>query len=338
MDQPRRVVDLPVEGTRPQGDAGIDVGVTHPAARTRNDPVSLEDLRSAFEHAPIGIAVVSLDGVIARGNAALAQLLGRTVGSLIGRTFFEVTHPDDLPGAYRSCALINTGDPGVLRFECRFLHADGSVVWVLVSTSRVPALPDRPAHLVMHVQDIGERKALETALRHGATHDPLTGLANRTLLLDRLAHALDRGDRSDGTTGLLLLDLNGFKQVNDEHGHAAGDAVLQELARRIRLVLRAGDTAARLGGDEFVVLCEDLLPGQVDEIAERLRAAAAVPFPQEGGAVRLTAAVGASTFSGSDGDAAAVLRRADLSMYAAKRASRSLPAAALQRHRTDESA
>jgi len=284
--------------------------------------VSVSDLRSAFDNAPTGMAVVTPDGVLTACNRALATLVGRPASGLVGHTLFEVTHPDDVASALDSCRRMRETDLEVLRHECRLVRSDGRVVWVLVSSAQVAATPDRPAHLIMHIQDIGERKALEDEIVHRSLHDPLTGLANRVLLFDRIAHALARADRTASPTCLFLLDLDGFKDVNDTHGHAAGDDLLQHFAARLSAVLRPGDTAARLGGDEFVVLCEDTSEEQARLIADRLRAAAAWPFDLPVGRIAISASVGVSS-SADPGDAPAELvRRADVSMYAVKRARR----------------
>lgn len=286
-------------------------------------PVGGPSLRSAFDNAPIGMAVVTPLGVIISCNEALGALLGRTAGELVGGTFFDVTHPDDLPLARLHCESMQRGGTRVLGHECRFIRADDLTLWVLVSTSRVPEVPGHPAHLIMHIQDISDRKALEAELTHRALHDPLTGLPNRALLMDRLEHALGRSRRSSNPTCVFFLDLNEFKTVNDTHGHGAGDAVLQQLARRLSAILRPGDTAARLGGDEFVVLCEDTDSEQAEVVAGRLRDAAAEPFTLDGHTVLLTAAVGVTTSDVDlDGlgqlDPETMLRRADRQMYAAK--------------------
>ena len=283
-------------------------------------------LRSAFENAPTGMAVASPTGVLAACNATLARLLGRPAAELVGRTLFEVTHPDELEQARARCADMRAEQATVVRHECRFLRPDGAVVEVLVTTSRVPDAADAPAHLVMHVEDIGERKALEAAIVHRALHDPLTGLANRSLLFDRIGHALARTHRFPSPACLFLLDLDGFKQVNDAHGHAAGDELLQQFAARLTGLLRPGDTAARLGGDEFVVLCEDTSPDRAAVIADRLREAASWPFDVAGHRVVISASVGTSTPDRADSaslEPAELLRRADAAMYAEKRRRRS---------------
>ncbi len=303
-------------GGRVQPSAPARPATTDPAGPT--DPA---DLQSAFDNAPVAMAVVTPFGVVTTCNPALGGLLGVDPRAMLGSTLFDVTHPDDLHEAYRQCALMQAGTAQIVRHECRLLQSDGTVIWVLVSTSRVPEVSERPAHLIMHIEDITDRKALEAELTHQALHDALTGLPNRALLLDRIGHALARSQRSTRPTCLFFLDLKGFKFVNDTHGHASGDLVLQQLAQRLTAMLRPGDTAARLGGDEFTVLCEDLEPAQAELVAERLRAAAAEPFTVHGHRVQLTAAVGISTsvHQSESNDPAALLQRADQHMYHAKR-------------------
>jgi diguanylate cyclase (GGDEF)-like protein len=196
-----------------------------------------------------------------------------------------------------------------------------------MSISPVPQCRVRPDRLVIHIEDITERKRRESELSHQALHDPLTGLANRVLLIERIRQAMS-GSRHARPSHLFYLDLNGFKEVNDRFGHAAGDAVLTEFAHRITALLRAGDTAARLGGDEFAVLCEDTEPRHVSTIAERLRAAAAEPFLIDDAEIILSVAVGSSPAYVSPtyiADPAALLGEADRRMYETKQRTISVP-------------
>jgi diguanylate cyclase (GGDEF)-like protein/PAS domain S-box-containing protein len=155
----------------------------------------------------------------------------------------------------------------------------------------------------------------EERMRHEAVHDPLTGLANRTLLHDRLEHALARSERDGSLTGVLFLDLDGFKQVNDAHGHAAGDEVLVELSRNLRHAVRPGDTVARLGGDEFVVVCEDVDENVLVVVADRLKSATEAPLLAGGTGHTLSASIGVAL--GHD-TADALLSDADAALYRAK--------------------
>ena len=169
----------------------------------------------------------------------------------------------------------------------------------------------------------------EDLLGRLSTTDPLTGLANRRLLVDRIDQALTGTDRGARSHCLLYLDLDGFKQVNDRYGHAAGDEVLRLLAERMSALLRPEDTAARLGGDEFAILCVNADPRHAETIAERLRAAVAEPLFVDGQQLALSATVGVSSSDVADdpppADPADLLRRADLEMYQRKRQRASSP-------------
>ena len=158
-------------------------------------------------------------------------------------------------------------------------------------------------------------------LAHLAAHDPLTGLANRTLFADRLDRALARARREGRPGALLLLDLDGFKAINDAHGHAAGDHALVAVAERLRGCVREVDTVVRLGGDEFSVVLDGVdAAAEARRVAKRIRAALAEPLRLDGGApLALSASIGVAVFAGWEAPAD-LLRRADGAMYAAKRA------------------
>ena len=305
--------------------------------------VALEDLRSAFDHAPTGIAVLTPAGVVTGGNPALAHILGRELTELVGDTLFPYTHPDDLPAARANCAAIAAGSVSVVREDCRFLRPDAKALWVRVSTSRVESRPGRAAHLIMHVEDISERKALEARLQHQALHDPLTGVGNRFLLRQRVTADLTHpphtteerqnveGERVPRVWGLVVLDLDGFKALNDAHGHPAGDAALIEVAHRVQTQLRPADLAVRLGGDEFAVWCPNTTPTDVAALVDRLHTALDAPCTIGGTVLHLAASIGSATTTGppdpcaGDTDSAApadvlaaLLREADATMYTDK--------------------
>jgi diguanylate cyclase (GGDEF)-like protein/PAS domain S-box-containing protein len=193
-----------------------------------------------------------------------------------------------------------------------------------------PILDPKGATLgaVVAMHDVTDRKRVEQELAHQALHDPLTGLPNRTLLRDRIEHALDRSVRLSSTVAVLFLDLDNFKVINDSLGHRAGDQLLTELAARLREVLHSGDTAARmetetvarLGGDEFVILCEGIRTEQdAARVADRLGAAvAARPFTLDGAEFSLTASIGIALPGGPDATADSLVRDADVAMYRAK--------------------
>ncbi len=164
------------------------------------------------------------------------------------------------------------------------------------------------------------RDVVEARLQATAITDSLTGLHNRAAFIDHLTHAVGRARRTDERFGLLYLDIDGFKGVNDTHGHAAGDAVLREVARRLREVLRASEIAARIGGDEFVVLVDtgsDLAP-----LTERLLTVLRTPYAVGGTILPITVSIGGAEFPAHGKDADGMLHAADAAMYAAKRGGR----------------
>jgi diguanylate cyclase (GGDEF)-like protein/PAS domain S-box-containing protein len=195
--------------------------------------------------------------------------------------------------------------------------ADGRAIDV---AARVTNLLEDPGvrGMVINLRDVSERTALERDLRHQALHDPLTGLANRTLFEDRLTRAVATSRRSGRTLGVLFCDLDDFKTINDSLGHDTGDALLMELGRRFDAVLRSGDSVARLGGDEFAVLIEEACePGTAVAVAERLLDAIRRPVVVGGRELAVHASVGIAIGDGRT-DAQALLREADVAMYAAK--------------------
>src|SRR3954471_15082493 len=289
------------------------------AGVSRSDP----NPAIAFHHAPMGVVVAQPDGVIIACNPAAGQLLDRDPSDLLEGDVFAVVHPDDRADAQRHCARLLAGGTAVLRHECRLRLRGGRTIWVSMSISPVPQCRVRPDRLVVHIEDITERKRRESELSHQALHDPLTGLANRVLLIARIGEALSGRGRHARPAYLFYLDLNGFKRVNDRFGHAAGDAVLTQLAHRIVAQLRPGDIAARLGGDEFAVLCEDAEPHHAASIAQRLRTAAAKPFLINNDRITLSAAVGGSPAHVADPDE--LLREADRRMYETKRRTVGIP-------------
>jgi diguanylate cyclase (GGDEF)-like protein len=162
-----------------------------------------------------------------------------------------------------------------------------------------------------------ERLRDEDQMRHDALHDPLTGLANRTLLYDRLHHALAQSEREHGQTGVLFVDLDNFKQINDEHGHRVGDELLAALGDRLRAVVRPADTVARIGGDEFVVIYEHADEAGALALADRLETAISEPLTLGGVERRLSASIGIAI---GHGEADELIRAADAAVYRAKAA------------------
>ncbi|TFV67885.1 UNVERIFIED_ORG: sensor domain-containing diguanylate cyclase [Bacillus sp. AZ43] len=286
------------------------------------DALPPADRRSAFANAPMGVALTTPAGVLVDVNPALCAMLGRTAAEVHGRSVLDLLHPDYVPAAADAHASWIAAPDRPMRLESRLMRSDGEDVPVQVTASWVPEGTDgAAAHLVMIVEDITERKALEAQLVHRSLHDPLTGLPNRLLFQDRLWHALERGRRENTPTCVLICDLDGFKAVNDELGHPMGDLVLVTFAERLRSVLRASDTAARLGGDEFSIVCENTEPADAEVLADRLRASVTDPLDLAGQAVEIGLSVGIGSVAGGDHPEDVferVVREADDAMYADK--------------------
>lgn len=283
-----------------------------------------ERFRSAFENAPIGMAMVDLDGRILRANAAYARILGRELTEVCGMNVNELTHPDDREASSIELRRLLAGDSEAYRLEKRYMHVDGHAVWVSINVSCVRDNDGTPLYTLGHTEDITERRELRERLAHAAIHDPLTDLPNRVLFIDRLETALSRGLRHARQVAVIYLDLDRFKLVNDGMGHGAGDRLLEVVADRLLAAVRPSDTVARFGGDEFVVLCEEITDKAVAvEVAERLMTVLSDPVELDEGEIFVTASVGLA-ISGCLGDSAiSLLRDADTAMYLAKERGRS---------------
>jgi diguanylate cyclase (GGDEF)-like protein/PAS domain S-box-containing protein len=279
---------------------------------------SEQQFRETMKHAPIGMAVVEVDGRIREVNRALCRLLGYDERQLLTRTFQEITHPEDLDADLDNLARLLDGSLDHYTMEKRYVTSSGSVVWAHLAVSLARDADGSPAWFVAQVQDVTDARAAEQQLRHRALHDPLTGLPNRDLLMDHLSHALARSSRSGTAVAVLFCDLDRFKDVNDTHGHEAGDVLLTTVADRLRRAVRPGDTVARLGGDEFVVVTEGLHDASaVIGLAKRLRTELRAPVDVGPASVVVGCSIGMAV-AGAEDDARSVLREADAAMYRAK--------------------
>jgi diguanylate cyclase (GGDEF)-like protein/PAS domain S-box-containing protein len=276
-------------------------------------------LKSAGE----GIFGLDLDGNATFVNPAAARITGWEAKDLVGRPQHDVLHhtkPDGSPYPREECPIHAVLEDGTThsRDDEVFWRKDGTSFPVEYMSS--PILQDGEVMgAVVTFKDITERKALEQQLHHQAFYDPLTGLPNRALFMERLEHASTRANRRDSRIAVLFVDLDNFKVINDSLGHKAGDQVLKAVAERVRIYLRPEDTAARLGGDEFTILVEDV--ASVSEgvrIAERLADVLQPPFTLEEQEVFITTSIGIALNSSTQERAEDLLRHADLAMYRAK--------------------
>jgi diguanylate cyclase (GGDEF)-like protein/PAS domain S-box-containing protein len=275
--------------------------------------------RTLVEQLPLVVYVDALDAVSSNifTSPQIEPLLGYSLEEWVRDKdlFARLLHPEDRERVLAAHARTHeTHEP--LSVEYRLIARDGRVVWLRDEGVVVFDEQQQPLYLQGYLLDLtGEREA-ELQLRQLALYDPLTGLANRAFFYERLRHACSmRHDPSD-STGLLFIDLDGFKNVNDRWGHDTGDDVLRAIGERIERSIRFGDTAARLGGDEFaVVLAGGVEPKHVVEVAERLLQAISAPI--EFGSAHLF--TGASVGISLGSDAETMLREADVAMYRAKK-------------------
>jgi diguanylate cyclase (GGDEF)-like protein/PAS domain S-box-containing protein len=265
------------------------------------------------------ILLVDPSGVVRYQTPSVERILGYLPSDLPGARLAELVLPDDEVRMADLVARARTRVGVIGPVELRFRKKEGGSLFMEVTVTNLLDNPDL-AGLVFTLRDTHERKLLEERLTHQAFHDPLTGLANRALLADRLAHALVGSRRVGRPLALLLLDLDNFKTVNDSFGHGAGDQVLLEVGRRIGSCVREGDTPARVGGDEFAVLLEDIDGEEMAvEVTTRISRALRAPLLVDGNEVFVGASIGIVVTRDGGETAGDMFRNADVAMYAAKR-------------------
>ncbi|MEU0556296.1 diguanylate cyclase [Dactylosporangium sp. NPDC006015] len=285
-----------------------------------------ERFRSLLAHSTDITSVVDATGALTYVTPATERLLGKSPAAVLGTTVMSHVHPDDLPAFAAAMDTLRAAPNASVSYQVRYAHADGSWRWLDVVSRNLLHLPSVGGY-VSNARDATQARLLQDELRHQATHDGLTGLANRALFDARLAAAAAPSlDNTAGNTAghtvaaVLLVDLDDFKMINDTHGHHAGDAVLVAVAERLAASVPAGGTAARIGGDEFAVL----LPGSgaraAEAVARRFLDLLDVPVPVQGHRLLVRASVG--VVDGDPRAAEALLRRADARMYAVKRETR----------------
>jgi diguanylate cyclase (GGDEF)-like protein/PAS domain S-box-containing protein len=282
-----------------------------------------ERFRKAFDDSRVGMALIGLDGTFQRANRALSEICGRTENTLLGRRFGEIIYSDDRDREVEALREVAAGESYGHRGETRCEHARGHAVWISLTVSPIYDSRGILSYLIAQIEDISERKESEERLTRQALHDSLTGLPNRTLFADRVRMATAR--RGAQGFAIIYLDLDGFKLVNDTLGHAAGDQVLIEVARRLERLLRVGDTLARLGGDEFALLCEGVAEVEAKTIADRVIDALTRPIVVQDREIIQAASIGIALYGPgvSVEEPDEMLGEADMAMYRAKAAGKS---------------
>lgn len=280
--------------------------------------------RATFHQAAMGIAHISLDGRILRSNQKFAQMLGYEPYELLNRSVFDLSDAIEYEriAQFLLQRISATPEDCAPEIEKTYLHKSGETLCVHEALGVVNNAQGEPQFLVAVSQDITLRKVLEARLAYDAHHDALTGLPNRLLFRSRLLQVLESARRYRHAAAVLYVDLDGFKAVNDSHGHAAGDALLQEVARRMERCVRAEDTVARFGGDEFgIALATISAPEDCALVATKVLDALAEPVQLEGGVIaQVSGSIGAALFPEHGTDITMLLAHADAAMYAAKKA------------------
>jgi diguanylate cyclase (GGDEF)-like protein/PAS domain S-box-containing protein len=293
--------------------------------KARNDLLESErHFRAYFERAMVGMSATSPDKGFLEVNDALCKMLGYSKGELICMSWADITHPDDLEEGIQFIDRITKGEIDEFEQNKRYVRKDGSIIHAHLAARAVRNEADKFEYLVSIIDDITEIKNQQKQLELLVHHDPLTGLPNRVLLNDRLEMAVSQADRSGSNIAVCFMDLDGFKLVNDTFGHASGDTMLVEVAKRLSAMSRATDTVARLGGDEFILVLTGI-SGEEEcrHMLERIMDALGRPFEIEGSEVQISSSIGVAIYPDHVGDGTALLRNADQAMYIAKQKGRS---------------
>ncbi len=327
------------KGIRENG-APIYVEVSATRITHRGEPVSLVYVRDVterkwmvealqrsrdfyltlFEEFPTMIWRLGVDGQCDYLNRAWLDFTGRTLREDKGEGWLQVIHPEDLEG-FRQLLARSLSQQEPFSAELRARRRDGLWRWLLKIGRPFRGLDGEFAGYIGASFDITERKEQEEELRISATHDPLTALPNRRLLEDRLRVALAQAARKNLRVGVVLMDLDNFKEVNDRLGHLAGDELLVELGRRLCGLVRGGDTVARLGGDEFVVVIPEIPHARdAEKVAKRILKAIREPFFVNEEKLAISSSLGTAIFPDHGGSPEVLLNRADQALYRAKAA------------------
>jgi len=291
---------------------------------------SEERFRRTFELAGSGVAHIGMDRRFVRVNRRLCEMTGYSEDELLRLTGREISHPEDVDVINAQRPSLYAGEIDAVRVEKRYLRKDGSVIWVAFTMVVERNAAGEPQYEIAFFDDITARKQAEAALRESeerfrqlAHHDALTSLPNRALFYDRMQHTLALAKRNSWTVGVMLVDLDRFKTVNDTLGHAVGDKLLRQVAERLSKSVRTSDTVARLGGDEFAVVLNNLsAPEDAAVVGQKIIAAFQAPFQVEGHSLLSTLSIGAALYPNDSTDQETLLKNADAAMYRSKEAGR----------------
>jgi len=280
--------------------------------------------RGYFELPLIGIALTGADKRWWEVNDRLCEMLGYRRSQLLRLSWAELTHTDDLAAEVARFERVMNRRIEGYSLDKRFIRQDGTLLYASVSSRCVRRPNGVVDYFVTVVQDITERKQAEARIQQLSHHDPLTGLPNRELLTDRLQQAVLRASRDHIPVGVMMIDLDHFKRINDTLGHTVGDQLLREIATRLQECVRQCDTLSRLGGDEFAILLPDLDAGdEAARIAQRILDVMAQPCHVDGNELHVACSIGISQYPRDGRNAESLLKNADIALYRAKDLGRS---------------
>jgi diguanylate cyclase (GGDEF)-like protein/PAS domain S-box-containing protein len=317
ITQSNKLIDVEIKGsTIDLDDRTVLFSFFHDISRRKKQERIVCTLYHAVEQSPAAILLLDLKGHVEYANKRFTELTGFSSEEVQGKTF--------------TCLFPEGGiDPNLLekiskirKWSCEVNNTkkDGSDYWEKISFSSIEDENGETAQYLVLKEDITRQKLHEQELEHLATHDELTGLANRTLLIDRLEQAIRYAKRYGHLVGILLLDLNRFKYINDSLGHSQGDLLLQEVASRLKESVRDTDTVARLGGDEFVVILTKIETlDELRQISHKISESLSLPIPMSGREIIISASIGTTVFPHDGVDGETLIRNADIAMYQAKK-------------------
>jgi len=276
--------------------------------------------RLTLASAPIGLALVGLDGRFIMVNQALCAMLGYAEAELLTKTFQDITHPDDLAEDLHHVADLIAGRGESFRMKKRYFTRAQAVIRIQLDVAILRDEQGAPVHFISQIQDITERERSRAQLQQLAHFDALTGLPNRVLLFDRLEQAMRRARRSRHTLAVMFVDIDHFKDINDTRGHAAGDHTLREVARRLQSCVRSSDTVARLGGDEFTIILDEIgSAADAQRIGRKLLAVMQPAIQLGTDPVAVTLSIGAAVLKGGQIEVDLLMTAADAALYEVKK-------------------
>lgn len=304
-----------------------DNGWERQPGRDESSPAGADQLREAeerfrlaFDHAPIGMALVALDGRFLRVNRSLCEIVGYPADRLMSLGFQDITHPDDLATDLDLLSEVLEGRRRTYQLEKRYVDANGRTVWVMLNVSLVRSSSGEPRYFISQIEDVTDRRAMLERLEYLATHDEMTGLFNRRRFDEELTRQVTYAKRYGREGAVLMLDLDSFKEINDSLGHQVGDQLVRRVADRLRSRVRESDVIARIGGDEFALyLPETDANGAANVARDILRRIAEEPVVLGAMPLWTRASIGIAMYDPTGEDTAGeLLMRADTAMYEAK--------------------